>query len=105
MDAGAIGEQLKEQSLALWNALNQKGILLPALFVFAWQATPSSDTAFFYFETNKLGFKPEFLGEVRLVGSIASLAGISIRSFEHHFSKVCSLGPTLACTLEGSIEH
>ncbi len=73
--SGAIGEQLKEQSLALWSALNQRGILLPALFVFLWQATPTADTAFFYFETNKLGFKPEFLGEVRLVGSVASLAG------------------------------
>ena len=73
--SGVIGEQLKEQSYALWGAVNQRGILLPALFVFLWQATPTADTAFFYFETNKLGFTPEFLGRVRLVGSIASLAG------------------------------
>ena len=73
--SGVIGEQLKEQSYALWGAVNQRGILLPALFVFLWQATPTADTAFFYFETNRLGFTPEFLGRVRLVGSIASLAG------------------------------
>jgi len=71
-----MGTQLKEQSLALWGAVNQRGILLPAIFVFLWQATPTADTAMFYLQTNKLGFKPEFLGQVRLVGSIASLAGV-----------------------------
>ena len=29
----------------------------------------------FYFQTNALGFTPEFLGRVRLAGSLASLAG------------------------------
>ena len=67
--------QLKEQAWSLWGAVNQRGILLPALFVFCWQATPTADTAMFYLQTNKLGFTPEFLGKVRLVGSIASLAG------------------------------
>lgn len=43
----------------------------------AWlQATPTADTAMFYFYTNELHFSPEFLGRVRLAGSIASLAGI-----------------------------
>jgi BT1 family. len=40
------------------------------------QATPSSDSAFFFFTTNELGFPPEFLGRVRLVTSIAALAGV-----------------------------
>lgn len=70
-----MGEQLQEQGVALWKAVNQRGILLPALFVFLWQATPSADTAVFFFETNQLGFTPEFMGRVRLAGSIASLAG------------------------------
>ena len=39
------------------------------------QATPTADTAMFYFQTNALGFTPEFLGRVRLAGSLASLAG------------------------------
>ena len=34
----------------------------------------------FYFQTNALGFTPEFLGRVRLAGSLASLAGVSLRS-------------------------
>ncbi len=41
------------------------------------QATPTADTAMFYFQTNALGFTPEFLGRVRLAGSLASLAGKS----------------------------
>ena len=41
------------------------------------QATPAADTAFFYFETNQLGFTPEFMGRIRLAGSIASLIGVS----------------------------
>ena len=28
------------------------------------QATPSADTAMFFYQTNKLGFTPEFLGRV-----------------------------------------
>ena len=42
------------------------------------QATPAADTAFFYFETNQLGFTPEFMGRIRLAGSIASLIGVSL---------------------------
>jgi folate/biopterin transporter len=57
-------------------AVTQKQIWLPVAFVFLWQATPSSDSAFFFFSTNDLGFQPEFLGRVRLVTSIASLVGV-----------------------------
>jgi folate/biopterin transporter len=58
------------------SAITQKQIWLPVSFVFLWQATPSSDSAFFFFSTNDLGFQPEFLGRVRLVSSIASLVGV-----------------------------
>jgi folate/biopterin transporter len=60
----------------LRGAITQKAIWLPTAFIFIWQATPSADSAFFYFTTNELGFEPEFLGRVRLVTSIASLIGI-----------------------------
>ena len=32
----------------------------------------------FYFNTNELGFTPEFLGQVRLASCVASLAGVLI---------------------------
>ncbi|MEG4170983.1 MULTISPECIES: folate/biopterin family MFS transporter [unclassified Microcoleus] len=69
-------ETVKDQFKQLRQAVTQKTIWLPTAFLFLWQATPSSDSAFFFFTTNELGFQPEFLGRVRLVTSIAALAGI-----------------------------
>ncbi|MEM9138103.1 MAG: folate/biopterin family MFS transporter, partial [Cyanobacteria bacterium P01_F01_bin.42] len=68
----------KQQVVKLKDALIQKSIWLPILFLFLWQATPNSESAFFFFTTNDLGFNPEFLGRVRLVTSLASLIGIWI---------------------------
>jgi len=74
-------ESLKAQGVALWAAITQPQILLPTLFVFMWQATPSADTAMLFFETNHLGFTTEFLGRIRLVASVASLLGVGIYNF------------------------
>ena len=67
---------VKGQIKQLWGAVKQKQVWLPIAFLFAWQATPTADSAFFFFSTNELGFEPEFLGRVRLVTSFASLVGI-----------------------------
>jgi folate/biopterin transporter len=67
-----IWDQVKQ----LKGALTQKSIWMPTAFLFFWQATPTADSAFFFFTTNELGFQPEFLGRVRLVTSLASLLGI-----------------------------
>lgn len=66
------------QANQLRQAISQKAIWMPALFIFLWQATPTADSAFFFFTTNDLGFQPEFLGRVRLVTSVAALIGIWI---------------------------
>ncbi len=71
-DTSTVWNQIKQ----LRGAITQKAIWLPTAFIFIWQATPSADSAFFYFTTNELGFEPEFLGRVRLVTNIASLLGI-----------------------------
>jgi folate/biopterin transporter len=70
--------QATNQVKQLWTALQQKTIWMPLLFVFFWQCTPTGESSFFYFVTNDLGFKPEFLGQVRLVSSLASLLGILV---------------------------
>lgn len=67
---------VKGQIKELWSAVQQKTVWLPIAFLFCWQATPTADSAFFFFSTNELGFEPEFLGRVRLVTSLASLIGI-----------------------------
>lgn len=74
----SLSKQLSTQSRALWSAFSRKDILLPTAFVFLWQATPSAETAMFYFQTNQLHFTPEFLGRVRLAGSIATLVGVGV---------------------------
>lgn len=68
--------QLRSQGSMLWGAISKRSILYPTIFCFLWNATPSSETAMFYFQTNQLHFTPEFLGQVRLAGSLASLAGV-----------------------------
>jgi folate/biopterin transporter len=67
---------IKQQVGQLKNAITQKSIWLPTLFLFIWQATPTAESAFFFFTTNELGFQPEFLGRVRLVTSIAAILGV-----------------------------
>ncbi|MBR8840221.1 MAG: folate/biopterin family MFS transporter [Stigonema ocellatum SAG 48.90 = DSM 106950] len=69
---------VKHQLEQLRNAVTQKAIWLPTAFLFIWQATPSADSAYFYFATNELHFKPEFLGRVHLVTSVAHLLGVWI---------------------------
>ena len=68
----AIWQQVQQ----LRQTVTQKSIWLPTAFLFLWQATPTAESAFFFFTTNELGFTPEFLGRVRLVTSMASLVGI-----------------------------
>ena len=69
---------LRDQTSLLWSAARDRRVWLPALFLCAWQATPSCDTAYFYFLSNELTIGPEFLGRVRIVTSLASLLGIAV---------------------------
>jgi len=77
---------VRQQITLLRQAIGQKAIWMPALFIFLWQATPSSDSAFFFFSTNDLGFNAEFLGRLRLVTSGAAIAGIWL--FQRFFKRV-----------------
>ena len=56
--------------------LSQPEIYKPLAFLFVFLMTPSSGSAMFYFYTNELKFSPEFMGELKLAGSIAVLIGI-----------------------------
>jgi len=76
----SIAARAKAQASALVAAASSRSVLFPALFVFAWQATPSPDAALFYFYTDELGLGPEFMGRVRLAGAVASLAGVGAYS-------------------------
>ncbi|OWM69820.1 hypothetical protein CDL15_Pgr025669 [Punica granatum] len=93
-------ETSKQNISQLWGAVRQPNVLLPTLFIFLWQATPQSDSAMFYFTTNKLGFTAEFLGRVKLVTSIASLLGVGL--YNGFLKKVPLRKIFLATTIIGS---
>lgn len=76
IDSQSEWSVVTSQVRQLFQAFTQKSILLPTAFIFLWQATPTADSAFFYFMTNELDFQPEFLGRVRLVTSVAGLIGV-----------------------------
>ncbi|KAI3469586.1 hypothetical protein Pfo_026249 [Paulownia fortunei] len=78
LDSTGFLESSKNSITQLWDAVKQPNVFLPTLFIFLWQATPQSDSAMFYFTTNRLGFTPEFLGRVKLVTSVASLVGVGL---------------------------
>ena len=68
--------RVRSLGTTLWSVGKRRAIWAPALFVFLWQATPNPGTAMFYFQTNELGFQPEFLGRVALARAVAALAGV-----------------------------
>lgn len=53
-------------------------IYKPIIFIFLFMITPNSGSSMFFFYTNKLGFAPEFLGELKLVYAVASIMGMII---------------------------
>ena len=67
---------IQTQVSELWNAIREPQIWKPALFLFLWQSTPTSDGAMFFFMTDELHFGPEFMGRVRLLTSVAGLFGV-----------------------------
>jgi folate/biopterin transporter len=67
---------IKQQISSLSASLSRPSLFKPVLFIFLWQATPTSEGAMLYFLTNDIGFGPEFLGRVRLVTAASSLFGV-----------------------------
>lgn len=88
-DEKLVAGTVVTQAQLLWGAIRERSVWLPALFVFLWHATPSSDGAFFYFLTNDIGVGPEFLGRVRLGSSLASLVGVGVSLL---LQPLCSAG-------------
>ena len=58
--------------------VSQPTIYKPIGFLLLFLITPSAGSVMFYFYTNELGFAPEFMGQLRLANSCASVLGIYI---------------------------
>lgn len=105
-------KKIIKQLILLKKALSNKSILLPIIFLVLWQATPSSGSSFFYFETNELNFKPEFFGKLSLISSLSSLCGIYIYNkylkeipLRDMFKKISIIGLLLGLTPIVLITH
>ncbi|CRG96213.1 folate transporter 2, putative [Plasmodium gallinaceum] len=67
--------------------INTPIFLGPFLYIFVYMSGPDYDDIFFFFCTNKLGFRPSFMGTLRLTYGIASLIGIiTYRVFLKNYS-------------------
>ena len=62
----------------LKEAFSNPSVWKPALWLFLWQSTPTSEGAFLYFMTNDLSLSATFLGSVKLVTSVAGLLGVVV---------------------------
>ena len=103
---------VSSQGALLWSTISKREVWLPTLFIALWQATPSSEGAFFYFITDELGIGPEFLGRVRVGTSLASLFGIwTYRTYLQEvplkklFTGLSVAGAVLGCTQLLLVSH
>lgn len=75
-------QQKENKFCEQWNLLithlKKPYIWKPALFMFVWQATPSSQASYFYFLTNEIKLKPEFMGTLHLVEGSSSLLALAV---------------------------
>lgn len=76
-DRASSGVVLLEKMRLLRDTCCDKYLLLPALFFFLWQITPSVDSAMFYFSTNALHFSEKFFGIILLVDGVAQVLGVA----------------------------
>ena len=70
--------QMPAQLALLQKAILSPSILFPLSWIFLWQASPNSETAFFFYLTDTLKFTPEILGNVKLVTAVSGLFGILV---------------------------
>jgi len=65
-----------ENCFRLWDFLKNKEIIKPIIFLLAFNSIPSIASPMFYFYTEALKFSPEFLGQLRVISALASVAAI-----------------------------
>ena len=68
-------EGLRETWTAIRGALRRRDLWLVAGFIFFFFFAPSFGPAFFYYQTNVLGFSQPFIGALASLGAAAGIAG------------------------------
>lgn len=90
-ETGTSVENLKK----VWNFVRKPDIYKPILFIFFFIMTPSASSSMFYFYTNELKFHSNFMGQLKLIHSFASMLGIFIY---HKFLKLIPFKKLLGCS-------
>lgn len=62
----------------IYKFIKKPVILTPICFILIFTMMPTSADAMFYYYTNELNFKPEFMGRLKFACGVASLGGIII---------------------------
>ncbi len=78
-------EDEKSSMTKVYEFMKKPQIFKPILFIFIFMITPSAGSSMFYFYTNELKFPPEFMGQLKLIHSMANILGITIY---HKFLKL-----------------
>lgn len=92
---GKAGDHnLRAKAQQLYKTVMMPEIFYPTAFIFILNATPSTGSAWFFFYSSKpplgLGFTPEFLGTINVVGSVFNLGGQKKNSSAPRFSSIQS---------------
>ena len=92
---------LMSQASEIKNFVSNKEILIPAIFILVFIATPACSDAMFFYFTNELGFEPEFMGRMKMVYGIGMIIGMIIyRLFLHKIDfKYLLVSTTVLCSL------
>lgn len=73
--------EMRSKMVQLYRTVMMPEIFYPTAFVFILNSTPSTGSAWFFFYSSKpplgLGFTPEFMGTINVVGSVFNLGGMS----------------------------
>jgi MFS family permease len=97
-------EGLRETGRAVRRALRSRELWLVAGFIFFFSFSPSFGPAFFYYETDTLGFSQQFIGTLTSLGAAASILGALVyaplsRRFSLKRIIIWSIGASVVGTL------
>lgn len=97
--------EIKEESNArkVFYFVKKPQIYKPIIFIFLFMMTPSAGSSMFFFYTNELKFHPDFMGQLKMVHSLANMLGIFTY---HRFLKLVPfkklfLFSTIICCITG----
>lgn len=79
---------VRRQCNVIAELFQERQVWSVTMYIFVVCCMPTPTAAMFFFNVDVLGFNPEFIGTIALVGSLATITGLG---FYHQFLTHCSL--------------